>query len=74
MGARHEVGFVNSEAGIEVTDMGNGRLAHPDRADGLGFDQFYANPAGRETVGERRGAHPAGGSAADNQDVIDLIV
>src|SRR3546814_8661742 len=53
-------------------DRRNGRLADPDRADFLAFDQPDRQAVHR--AGQRRGGHPARGSAADDHHLRDATV
>ena len=41
-GARHEIGFVDAELLVEGADVRQSRLADPDDADRLRFDQLDA--------------------------------
>src|SRR5690348_13833081 len=67
-GAGHELGLVQAEPLVEGADMGKRRLADADDADRLGFDEMDGG-AGRQQLGDGGGRHPAGGAAADDDNV-----
>src|SRR5437868_8651420 len=53
----------------EVADVGNSRLAYPDRSDLVGFDQPDLDLA--QPLREHRGGHPSGRAAADDRHFAD---
>jgi hypothetical protein len=74
---RHERGLVDLEElqhGLEIVERG---LAHADDADVFGFDQRDACVRqailGQHALDDAR-AHPAGGSAAQHDHVLDRLV
>src|SRR3982074_3822236 len=63
-----KLGLVDPEVPIERLQVRDGRLPDPNRADLLGFDQANGALAPERLCQGRRG-HPAGGAAADDDDV-----
>ncbi len=68
-GLADELRLVDAQQAVEVEDMRDRRLADPDGADRLRFDQVDLHPG--QHMGQRRGRHPAGGAAADHDDAAD---
>src|SRR5438552_2375786 len=66
-GPPDEVRFVDLEQAVEVAQMRDRRLADPDDADLLGFDQRHLEPLA-EGLGERRSRHPSGAAPTDDDD------
>lgn len=64
-GGQH-LGLVDAQQAIEGADRREGRLTNTDDAQLLGLDQFHLRT--RHTGGEGGGRHPAGGSAAEDDD------
>ena len=72
LGLAQEFRLIEIERGVEQVDLRDRRLAHPDRADLVTFDQF--DPvAGRNEAGQRRSRHPAGGAAAHDYNPVGLV-
>ncbi len=69
LGGAHELGLVDAEQTIEGDERRNGRFPHPDRADGVGFDQGDADRLAKRT-GDGSGRHPSGGPASGDDDAI----
>lgn len=65
---RHELGFVDAEHLVERQYVGNRRLAHPDGADGVGFDERDRHFFRVEQARQRSRRHPPGRSTADDHD------
>ena len=72
-GARHHLAFVESQQAVEGPDLRERRLAHPDRADGSGFDQRDRQAQPPEQTGQRDRGHPARRPAADDHYPVDLL-
>ncbi len=70
---QHVVG-INAKHLVEFDDRGNGGFADTNRADLLGFNQRNATILRADDFCQRRGRHPAGGTTANNDDVIDIVV
>ena len=70
LGLAHELGFIDAEQIVEGLDVRHGGFADANGAELLGFDQLHIE-AGTKHAGERGGRHPAGGSAADDDDVAE---
>ncbi len=66
--AADEIELVDAEMSVVVADGRQGRLPHPDRADGFGFDQGDADRL-RQGDTEVSRAHIAGGTAAGDDDM-----
>jgi len=72
-GRGHEFCFIDSEALVEAADMRERRFAHADDSDRFGFDERDAAPRGQQ-LGQSRGSHPAGRSAADDNHLEFRLV
>ena len=64
-----ELDFVDAQRVIEGAQVRNRGLADPDRADIFGFDELDRDRE-LERARERRRRHPASGSAANDDDVL----
>jgi hypothetical protein len=65
VGRLHERGLVDPEPLDEAADVRQRRLADADDADVLAFDQLDLDQAAEQLL-QRRGAHPPGGAAAED--------
>ena len=68
LGGADELVLVDLERRVEVLDVRDRGFAHTDDADLVGLDQFDS-VAWPQQFGQRRGGHPAGGAATDDDDV-----
>src|SRR5438309_7436922 len=68
---RDELPFVEAQRMVEQADRRDGRLADADDADLVRFHYLDPAPA-PQGVGERGGGHPAGRSAAEDDDLADV--
>jgi hypothetical protein len=66
LGLAHEIGLVEAQGGVEMSDVRHGRLADADGADLGRFHQADGDRQAGELGGQGRGRHPAGGAAADD--------
>jgi hypothetical protein len=67
-----EVVLVEAEQLVELLDGGDGRLAHPDRADRLGLDEDdLVQPLEQARAQRRR--HPSGRPAAGDQYLLERL-
>ena len=68
-----EIILVDAQPGVEQPDLRDGRLADTDGADVIRFDQRHPPVAGArfEEARQRCRRHPAGGAAADDDDIAD---
>jgi hypothetical protein len=69
-GAQH-FGFVDLEKAIELDERRDGRFTNANRSDHLGLDDGDCDVASRPQTGQGGRGHPACGSAADNDDMLD---
>jgi hypothetical protein len=73
LGRGDELVLVDAEHPVESDQRRDGRLADADGADLLGFDQRDLGDAVVEEAREGRRGHPAGGAAADDDDIADRM-
>ncbi len=73
LGLAHEIGLVEAESGVEIPDVRDGRLANADDPDLGGFHQLDGHLGVGQDGAEARSGHPAGGAAADNDDLPDPV-
>jgi hypothetical protein len=67
LGCPHEVGFVHLQQLVKPDQAGNGRFAHPDGTDLVGFDQRDVECLAQD-LGDDCGCHPAGCAAAGDDN------
>src|SRR5690349_1321849 len=65
----HELRFVDLEQLVEVAQRGQRGLADPHGADVIGLDEREAVTLGMQDLRARGRAHPAGRTAADDDDL-----
>src|SRR5882724_9880550 len=70
----HELSFIETDNLIEPVNGRNGGFAHSDGTDVVGFDQRDRTLPQVDGSAQRRGGHPAGRAAADDDDLADAIV
>jgi hypothetical protein len=68
VGGSKKLGLVEAEADDEVVDLRDRRLADPDGADLVGFDQRDRGAVAEE-AGEGCGGDPSSRSAASNDNI-----
>jgi hypothetical protein len=71
VGGLHDFEGVDAQRLEVAPDGGDGGLADADGADRRGFDQRDGHAEALQPVRDRRGSHPAGGAASDDDDGLD---
>ena len=66
--------LIDAQHPVEDVDLGNGRLANPDRADGFGFDERDRRIVAAKNLGQGGSSHPAGRATTDDRNPADAVV
>jgi hypothetical protein len=69
----HELVLIDPEHAVESDERRDGRFAHADRTDLLRLDERDPGVAVVEEARESGRSHPAGGAAADDDEVADRV-